>query len=431
MKNKTALAWSLVGFLALALLFNLAVYPELARISMFLTVLFVAALGYLTRLNSRSLRTRAGAYGLNSIVTVLLTLGLLGVVNFLALRYPYKLDLTKDKVHTLSEQTVKIIKALKIPVKATLFAKMNQREQFRPLLENYKAHSPKFEIEYVDPDREPTRAKQIGIKKYGTLQLSAGTRESKLEEVTEEKLTNALIKLLKEKTSTLCAVTGHGEKSFGASDAEGYDKAKKALADQAIEVKDVNLVQENKIPEACDAIAILGPTRAFFAAETTIIQNYLANGGRALIATDLNVKGQGEFAPELGPVLAQWQVRTQTSMVVDRVSQSFGLDASVPLLLTYSKDNPITKDFAQTPSYFPLMRPLDILPAPPAGLKVEWLAQTTPRAFAVSDLKALSSGAVSEENQKHGPFNAAVAVEGKLKDSKATRATRLSMRCAE
>ena len=54
-------------------------------------------------------------------------------------------------------------------------------------------------LEFVDPDREPTRAKEAGIKKYGTLHLQVGTRESNVDDVSEEKLTNALIKLVRDK----------------------------------------------------------------------------------------------------------------------------------------------------------------------------------------------------------------------------------------
>jgi ABC-type uncharacterized transport system involved in gliding motility auxiliary subunit len=132
----------------------------------------------------KNLKKRATLYGLNSFITVLLVLGILGVLNFLGSRYPLKWDLTKNKVHTLSDQTVKLVKGMKQSVKTTLFSKLQQKEQLRPLLENYKALNPQFEIEYIDPDREPARAKQAGIKKYGTLKLTVGTRENQVEDAT-------------------------------------------------------------------------------------------------------------------------------------------------------------------------------------------------------------------------------------------------------
>jgi ABC-type uncharacterized transport system involved in gliding motility auxiliary subunit len=292
-------------------------------------------------------------------------------------------------------------------------------------LDNFKGLNPKFEVEYVDPDREPTRAKQSGIKKYGTLQLTVGPRDTKIEDANEEKITNALIKLLKEKSPTLCSLTGHGEKSFASQEAEGYSSIKKALADQSYEARDLNLLQEGKIPEVCDAIAILGPTKSLVPQESKIIHDYLANGGRAVIAVDLNLKG-GEYSPEVIALLKDWNVKADVAMIVDPVSRMLGADASVALLANFSRDNPITRDF-QANCLFPFARPLEIIPGAPPSLHVQWIGQTTPKSWAVADLKELSKGEVklTPGKDRAGPFNGAIAIEGKQKDSKATKSTRM------
>ena len=194
------------------------------------------------------------------------------------------------------------------------------------------------------------------------------------------------------------------------------------------QVKDFNLVQDAKggpIPDTCDAIAILGPTKGFFPQETKLIEDYLAKGGRAVVAIDLDIKG-GEPIGDLLPVLARWHIKPLKSMIVDPVSQRFNLDASVPVISTYSKENAITKDF-QISSFFPLTRPLEVIAGAPAGMNVQWLAKTLPVSWAETDLAGLARGAVSQNAgvDTAGPLTAAVAVEGKLKDSKATRNTRM------
>lgn len=427
MKSKPALLWSATLILALGLLFARVVYPELTWLTIALAVLLIGALAALVHENRRALRSRTAAYGLNSAMIAILIIGIVGVVNFLGARYPKKLDLTASQKHSLSDQSVKIAKGIAKPIKGVFFSKMGQREEYKPLLDNYQDLNPKFQVEYVDPDREPTRAKQAGIKKYNTLQLQADARTVLVEEPNEEKLTNQLIKLLKDKAPVLCAITGHGERSFSSDDAEGYQAAKKALGEQSYEVKDVNLVQEgNKVPATCDAIAVLGPSTAFFAPEAKAIADYLEQGGRAAVALDLNLKTNAETAPELLPVLAKWNVKAPLGMVVDPLSRMLGVDASVPILATYSKENAITKDF-QNNCYFPFARGLEILPGAPEGLTVQWIAQTTPKSWLVGDLKALSAGQVGyqEGRDKQGPITAAIAVNGKPKGSQAARATRL------
>lgn len=424
-KNRIALLWAALGVLLVGMLFARTVFEEYLWLTIALGVLLVADVAILIRENQKALRTRAASYGLNSAITVILVIGIIGVVNFIASRYPLKADLTRNKIHTLSDQTLKVVKGLTKTVKAEMFVKLAAKDQYSPLMDNYKALNPKFEVEYVDPDKVPTRAKQVGIKKYGTLHLQIGAKETKIEEPNEEKLTNALIKLLKEKSAVLCTITGHGERNFSGNTAEDYEVAKKGLADQSYELKEVNLMTEGKLPDTCGAIAIVGPTKAFFEPEVKILKDYLANGGRALVALDLNIKGT-EFSPQVNAMLESWYVRPVAALTVDPFSKLFGVDASVPILTGYSKENAITKEMqGQTP--FPFMRPIEVIPGAPTGLTVQWLAQTNPKAFAVTNFKELQSGKVQfvPGRDKQGPLNAAVAVDGKLKDSKAPRNTRL------
>jgi ABC-type uncharacterized transport system involved in gliding motility auxiliary subunit len=155
-----------------------------------------------------------------------------------------------------------------------------------------------------------------------------------------------------------------------------------------------------------------------------ILSEYLENGGRAIVAVDLNIKG-GENSPEILSLLSSWNVKASQAMVVDPLSRMLGVDASVAIIATYAKDNPITRDM-QGNCFFPFLRPLDIEKTDPS-LKAEWIGQTTPKSWAVTDMKALASGQVkfNEGKDRSGPLNAAVAVSGKRKDSKAKRETRL------
>ena len=412
--------------LAIALLFAWSLLPEQTWLVAALLVLFIADIGVLLYQNQKALKTRAVAFGINSVVTAILVVAIVGVVNFLAYRYPAKLDLTKNKVHTLSDQTRKIIKDLKKPVKAVFFSRAADREKMRTILDNLKSNNPdKLEIEYIDPVKEPTRTKQAGIKRDGTLQLHYGEKDSKVEDPNEEKITNAIIKLTKDKSPTVCSIMGHGEKSFASTEADGYDAMKKALDQQFYQQKDVNLLQETKIPDGCDVVAILGPTKSYFDKEVQAIKAFFEAGGRGIIAIDINVQG-GEFAPELVNWLSSWYVKPELGLIVDPTSKLLGQDAAVPIVQTFSKESPITKDFHEI-ALFPMARPLEIMKDAPPSLNIQWLAKTTANSFGEMDLKELRTGAVKYDEgiDKKGPLTLAVSISGKQKDSKAPRDTRM------
>ncbi len=425
--KKIVVLWIFFVLSILSLLVSVVVYSDIIGFALFAGIA-VVGVGTALALEYRSaFKKKTMTQGLNWLVTVAIVISILGVLNFLSEKHPFKYDTTKNKVHTLSDQTAKLIKGLKTPLKATFFGKMGDREQKRALLDNLRDLNPKFEVEYVDPDKEPTRAKQLQIKKYGTLVLNYGTKEQKMDEVTEEKLTNTLIKLLKDKNATLCFITGHGEKSISSNEAEGYQGIKKGLEGQSYDTKEFTLAQEAKIPADCSAIAILGPTKAFFDPEVKAIRDYLAGGGRALIALDVSIKGT-ETSPELVAVLKDWYIGVGNALIIDPLSKMLGVDAAVPIVATFSKENPIAKEFtAQQNCYFPFTRPLDVIAGAPADLKIQWIAKTTPKSWAETDFKELGAGKVqfTKGADKEGPLTTMMAVEGKLKGSTTATKTRL------
>jgi ABC-type uncharacterized transport system involved in gliding motility auxiliary subunit len=369
---------------------------------------------------------RALSFGLNSAFLILVTIGLLGVINFVGKQYPKKIDTTKNKLHTFSDQSEKVMKGLKSELKATLYGDLGTREKHRLLIETYKKLSSQFKFELVDPNKEPTRAKAAGIKKMETLVLEYQGKVNKLEELSEEKITNAIIKLTKDGKQIVCAITGHGEKSVTDQGPEGYAAVKKGLEDQAYEVKEINLLQEAKLPEDCSSLMILGSTKAFFANEIKMIHDYLSAGGRAVIGVE-SVVGQPDQSKEIVGLLKDWGVVVKTGLVVDPDARRLQVDASMPIVSQFNPDQTITKQFAQG-CVFPLSRPLDQGPPPAPNLKVEWLAKTSPKAWGETDLNSVIKGAVQINPgvDLMGPITLGVAVSGK-KDDKATRETRLAV----
>ncbi|MCM0605138.1 MAG: GldG family protein [Xanthomonadaceae bacterium] len=418
------LLWIGFGVLSLGTLFSTILLEDKSWITAVIAALWLIDLGLLIRENRRALTSRTAAYTFNSVMIGVLVISILGVLNFLGQRYPGKLDLTKNKLNTVSDQSSKLVKSLSKDLQVSFYSKVGIREKYRPLFDNFKSMSPKFKIEYIDPDKEPTRAKTAGVNKYDTAILQYGEINQKVEEPTEEKLTNALAKLIKDKKPTVCYITGHGEKSFANGQPDGFDAAKKGLEDQSYNVKSITLAQEPNVPSDCDALVMIGTNKALFASEAKSLDDYLSNGGRAAIALDMDLKG-ADLPKEMTTLLAKWYVKSPLYLVVDPFSRMMGVDASVPILATFSKEVSITKDF-QANCFFPFARPLEIMPGAPDTLKVKWLAQTTPKSVAIKDLKDLAKGQlkVTDKDLK-GPVNAMVSVDGKLKDSKAPRNTRL------
>ncbi len=376
--------------------------------------------------SKKELNKRSLAFGLNSVFVVVVVLALVGLINFIGYQYPQKVDLTKNKLHTFSDQSTKVMKGLKEDLVATFYYQApDSKERYRSVFDNYKKITNKFKYEAVNTNKEPTRTRTAGIKKADTLVLSYQGKTSKVETISEESITNAVIKLTSGAKLVVCTVIGHGEPSFNDPAAPGFGVMKKGLEDDSYEVKEITLGQEQKIPADCTAIALMGANKAFFPTEIKTLSEYLSQGGRMIVAMDATII-QGDQTKEFRGLLREWGIDVKQGIIIDPVSKMAGVDASIPIVVLYNKEQPITKDFTEQ-SYFPFARAIDVVTPAPEGLTATWLAKSTPKSWAEMDMAQIAKGEVqlNPGTDLPGPLPLAVAVSGKRKDSAATRDTRI------
>ncbi len=198
---------------------------------------------------SEWLKARQTKYAAYVTVYILVIIAVVVVANVLADRYDKSYDATSNKRYSLSEQTAKIVKGLKQDATITYF---NQSLHFRDgkdLLDEYKALSPKVKVDYVDPDKDPQRAKEAGIRNFGTAVVEVGGRKEEAKSMTEEGITGAFIRDLKNNTRTVCFVTGSGEHQIDDSDREGFSQFKQLLGKDDYETKSVDLLQKPEVPQ--------------------------------------------------------------------------------------------------------------------------------------------------------------------------------------
>jgi ABC-type uncharacterized transport system involved in gliding motility auxiliary subunit len=414
---KPLYAWISVGLTFLFFAVTLAGFSEMEALWMSAGGTFFLSLVLLFYVYRRNLKGRQAAYGLQSFVTVLLVVGILGVVNFLGTRYPKKFDLTKNRLHTLSDQTEKVLKGLTQPLKLNYFAALEQKEELRGFFDNVKALNPKIELEVIDPNKEPTRAKQAQVRAYGTLQIVYGSKDTKIETVNEEKFTNAIIKLTKDRVDYICPISGHGEIDFDSNQAQGYQAVKALLQNQAYEFKPLALLQEGKVPEVCGVVVTLGPSKPYLPQEVQLLRDYLTKGGRWVLSVDGLIEAKDPHA-ELLALAKEYGVESRVALVLDPASRLFNSEPTVAIVTAYDKEHPVTKEM-QGNTLFPMSRPLGLVKPLPEGFQGTALLKSLEQAWGETDFAALKKGKVDRDPKADvmGPLELGVAVSGKKKDS--------------
>src|SRR5215813_15438904 len=178
---------------------------------------------------SQWLKARQTKYAAYAATYILVIVAIVVVANMFADRYNKSYDATANKRYSLSEQTAKIVKGLKSDATITYF---NQSERFRDgrdLLDEYANLSSKLHVKYVDPDKNPQEAREAGIKNYGTAVVQVGLKKEEAKSLTEEGVTGAFIRDLKNNTRTICFVTGSGEHRIDDSQPGGISQLKELL----------------------------------------------------------------------------------------------------------------------------------------------------------------------------------------------------------
>jgi ABC-type uncharacterized transport system involved in gliding motility auxiliary subunit len=135
--------------------------------------------------------------GLSVVAVLVILVGL----NYLVERRDKRWDLTTTKSNSLSDQTLKVLGSLKAPVKITVVDLPTGFQRFRDTLSTYEFATKNIQVEYLDPDRNPSRVKELGVVNYGTVVFEQNGRRERVMSDREQELTNALIKVTTGKES--------------------------------------------------------------------------------------------------------------------------------------------------------------------------------------------------------------------------------------
>jgi gliding motility-associatede transport system auxiliary component len=374
-----------------------------------------------------TLGKRSTKYAGNYVVSVVLVAALVSGVNYIGQRHPKRFDLTAVGRYTLASQTTQVLGKLNKDIDIKAFFPGGDYAPLRELLTTYRTQSRHIRFEFIDPDKHPDVAKQFEVTTYGTFQnpltgtslkfgtvvLLYGDRKEKIEkrseDVREEDLTNAIIKVGRTEAKKIYFVQGHGEKDTAAADEKaGYSLVKKALEDQGYVVDNVNLASEGKVPLDAKVLIEAGPEKEPFPQEVQFISDFLNKGGSLLLEVDPSPAASFES------FLKGWGVKVDNDIVLDvsGVGRLMGAGPTIPLVLKY-ETHKITDRF-RAMTFFPLIRSVGPAKDSISGITVETLFKSNDNSWGETDLKN-NNASFDEKTDFKGPLSLAVAVTKEIK----------------
>lgn len=249
-----------------------------------------------------------------SVGTIALCLAVVIAGNFGLGKIPTKyteLDVTSKKIYSITDETKEYLKKLKDDITIYVYVdKKSKDKSVDKTLAKYDAASKHIDVKYINPSSNPKFAEkysQTGLNKnsvvvvckdrfkvidYGSEENSYA--DSQIYEYTmdtssysyvasgydlEGQVTAALQYVTSDNERVVYQLTGHEETSLSSAYTEVFDK-------QFVTVKGLNLLQQEAVPEDCEALFITAPETDFSQDDMDKLQAYLDKGGALYVSLD-------------------------------------------------------------------------------------------------------------------------------------------------
>ena len=372
--------------------------------------------------------------GSYSVVISAVFIVIVVVINMIVGALPTKyseFDLSSQKLYSIGDQTKSFLKDLDKDV--TIYQVVqsgSEDETISKLLEKYEEESSHIRVEEKDPVVNPKftseytsdevsanslivvcgdRSKVVDYSNIYESSVDYNTYQSQTTGFDGEgQITSAISYVTSEDMPVLYTLDGHGEKELSSDIQEDIQKAN-------IDIKSLNLITEESVPEDAACLLINAPTSDISETEKDAIIEYLENGGKAMIFSDYTTESMDNF----DAVLKNYGVERVDGIVIEGDTQHY---AQMPYYLvpTVNSTDAIS-DFASQGYYvlMPYAQGIKQSDDIRDTVTVNSLLTTSDSAYSKVDV---NSGDVEKaDGDVDGPFDLGVSITETLDDDKETQ----------
>ncbi len=271
-------------------------------------------------------------------------LSLMGLLAYFSNKYNFEYDLTATNRHTLSEASVKVLNKMSNKIKIRVFVRASDIQPIRKVIAEkllqYTRVKSDIDIEYINPDTNPDIIRKLGIKVDGEIIIEYNNRSEHLQFLTEELLTNSLLRLLRSNDTRILFISGHGERRPDGEANYDLKAFTNYLNKTGVNTSSIDLNSTPIIPKNAAAIVIASPQIDYLPGEVKIINDYISNGGNLLWMHEPGL------SYSLDAVARKLNISFEPGTIVDPSAQLYGISSPTISLVTKYDSHPIINDFA-------------------------------------------------------------------------------------
>ncbi len=362
--------------------------------------------------------TKKMKYGTNATILTVVFIAILVVLNLIVGTLDLKLDLTKEKLFSLDQQTLDVLKSLDKEISIyALYAKGNEPLEFKEILDRYSNNSKFINIELIDPIKNPTFAKQFDKEGQGLSQGSIifANEDNSLYKIVstydlfnynyetgradslkaEQAFTNAIVYVSGGELPKVYFTEGHEEIDLMS--------VRNVLEKENYITDSIDLFISD-IGEDVDLLVISSPNRDFDSTEIEKLDDYFDKGGRAIFLFDPNKANLSN----LENYLQEWGLAINKDIVIEGDTDKFYQMPTFifPELQSHTILSSLTSKNLKL--LIPQATSLNILFEENRGIKLTSLLKSSTNSWGKVNFE--SQNIQEEEGDFSGPLDIAVAI---------------------
>jgi ABC-type uncharacterized transport system involved in gliding motility auxiliary subunit len=419
----TVIAAFLIGFSVPIVNYLILIHLTLGIIS--LIAWFITSGGKNLGAAKEAMTGRKARFGYIALPYIAIFVGILVGVNWLANKYNKRLDLTEQGVYSLAPQSSSVVRNLKKPLKLVglqgpaVARVAKDIDDLKDLFTLYKESNPgKVTTELFDPQAKPHLVEKYGYKTGNLVYVEYGEGDTKgvsrINEASEEAITNAIVKLQRGEAKKLYYVTGHNEPDIKSINQDGLKKFADSVGDEHLTIEEIFLAQKNEVPADAAAVMLVSPKKPLDQSEKELLMKYADSGGHLLLLADPRT------TEDVKEIAEHFNIEVGDNVIIDQVQRLFSAPelGVQPVVRDYDPMHPISKGLGNNSiTIFGMASTVQAKGKNENGITYTALLKSSPTAWGETDLKGLFSEdpAVSlDDSDVKGPVTIGVVYEKKL-----------------
>lgn len=349
---------------------------------------------------------------LHNVGFALLVLGFTAAIGYFGAQHRLQRDITLNASNSLEPASIKVLGQLGGRLDITVYATEQDarlgdiRRLIREFISLYQRYKPDLALTFVDPEKEPEKARAAGIQLNGEMVVSYAGRSEHLTQLNEPTLTAALLRLARSREQLVMYLDGHGERKLdGAANHDLGELFGAKLKQNGFHLSSLNLALAQEVPDNASMLVITQPQVPLLPGETDKLLRYVERGGNLLWLLD------AEPLRGLEPLAERLDLLLPPGIVIDPSAAEMNAPMTWALGAAYPP-HAITNEFNLITA-FPSARPLawnenlgwehhPLLEVAPRG----WISRSVPQASARFD----------KRHDTPGPATIAVALQRHIND---------------